>query len=381
MAMNTITPTSGLDLLVHRGVDRLREVATSPGPETGAPSPMSSLFPRRESSRRSQSRSRSRSRARNGDYSSIDDSPSRLLELPNELQYMIIAHLSSMGDIERLRRTCRFYHQFLSPEFIREHFGDDRLFAWQLRSHCRSCLANPGRSALILQPDTRPISAKCVDCSVRERNLKVGSRLNLANTRAAWVCRWCGFPITTAPSWSHEQFHINCYDRYYRVLWVFMCLGFAQFSAGIAAAALSLVYFRDSLSVFPPTVITFVLLWVCMLFLILRGNYVRTYHWVFFVELVILGLWIPPIYSASKSLSGSTARASTVAALAFFALNALFRLFNCIGNVVLMYEYDMTRHHVPQQTLRRRLLNMLMAGLIYWTYPQCVEQKYPPDYS
>lgn len=61
-------------------------------------------------------------------------------------------------------------------------------------------------------------------------------------------------------------------------------------------------------------------------------------------------------------------------------LYRLFRLLNVIGNVVLTLEYDMTKHYVPQITLRRRLLNLMMTGLIYWTYPQCVEQKYPPDF-
>lgn len=62
-------------------------------------------------------------------------------------------------------------------------------------------------------------------------------------------------------------------------------------------------------------------------------------------------------------------------------IHRIFRLLNFIGNIVLLCEYDMTKHYAPQQSLKRRLLNMLMAGLIYWTYPQCVEQRYPPDYN
>lgn len=59
----------------------------------------------------------------------------------------------------------------------------------------------------------------------------------------------------------------------------------------------------------------------------------------------------------------------------------LFRLLNCIGNILLMFEYNMTKHYVPEIPLRRRILNYLITGLIYWTYPQCVEQKYPPDFN
>lgn len=61
--------------------------------------------------------------------------------------------------------------------------------------------------------------------------------------------------------------------------------------------------------------------------------------------------------------------------------NRLFRLLNTIGNIALALGYDMTRHHVPQIMLRRRLFNLLMTGLIYWTYPQCVEQKHPPHFN
>ncbi|KAI1506667.1 hypothetical protein F5X99DRAFT_423287 [Biscogniauxia marginata] len=402
--MNTITPTSGIDLIVHKGLDRLREKAVSPDPETGLMSPMSGLFLQRTNSRRS--------RARSGDYSCLqvdlsdDDSeedekkPSRLLELPNELQYMIAVHLG-FGDLERLRRTCRFYRNLLNPDYIREHFGGDRrLLEWQLTSHCQSCLANPGRHSLILQssggggggsstPRQAP-SSKCFRCAVQARDLHVGTKLPLANARSAWVCRWCGWPIAAGgggepPSWASEQFHVGCYDRYYGVLWAFLCLGFAQLAAGVAAAALSLRYFRGHLLVFAPAVATFALLWVCMAFLVFRGNRVRTYHWVGAVELAILALWIPPIYAVSRMLmvdaSSGGVEGSAVAALVFFCLNALFRLLNCAGNVVLIYEYDLTGHYVPEQSLRRKLLNMLMAGLIYWTYPQCVEQRYPPDYN
>lgn len=68
----------------------------------------------------------------------------------------------------------------------------------------------------------------------------------------------------------------------------------------------------------------FVLLWLCMAFLMLRGNRVRTYHWVGLVELVIMGLWIPPMYAVSRDLErhpDGTVFESSVAALTFFALN------------------------------------------------------------
>jgi hypothetical protein len=64
-----------------------------------------------------------------------------------------------------------------------------------------------------------------------------------------------------------------------------------------------------------------------MAFLMLRGNRVRTYHWVGIVELVILGLWIPPIYAVSRDLVGENINfdgvplSCSIAALVFFAAN------------------------------------------------------------
>lgn len=61
-----------------------------------------------------------------------------------------------------------------------------------------------------------------------------------------------------------------------------------------------------------------------MLFLMLRGNYVRTYHWVALVELTILGLWIAPLVTVSRDLESHLRGekfASTVATLVFFGLN------------------------------------------------------------
>ncbi|OTA96303.1 hypothetical protein M434DRAFT_375123 [Hypoxylon sp. CO27-5] len=381
MDMNTITPTSGIDLLVRQGIEHLREKTANPTPDNdlGPTSPRSY-----------------RSRAWSGNYScfqvdlsnseasSMIKPRSRILELPNELQYMIATYLG-FGDMERLRRTCRHFRVLLNPDFVRAHFGGDELFIRQLTSHCQSCLSRPGRHSLIFYPatDGRPPSSKCFQCSVQERHLHVGTRLQLANTRSAWVCRWCGWPISgsAASSFAHQQFHAGCYDRYYHVLWGFLWLGFAQFAVGVVAAVLSLIYFRGDLLVFPPAIVSFVLLWVCMAFLVFRGNRVRTYHWVGALELVILGLWIPPIYAVARRINGGSLERSIFAALVFYGINVIFRLVNFIGNIVLMCEYDMTKHYVPERSLKRKLLNALMAGLIYWTYPQCVEQRYPPDYN
>ncbi|KAI1084519.1 hypothetical protein F5B20DRAFT_591479 [Whalleya microplaca] len=334
--MNTITPTSGIDLLVHLGMERLREKTTSPARDRdsydGALSPVSGKFPPDGEPRRS--------RVRSGDYSCfqsspsspsssiISEQPSKLLSLPNELQYMIVSYLD-FGDLERLRRTSLHYRRLLNADYVRAHLGGASALASQLASHCHACLERPGRHALILDPDgdadgVAPRRATCFACAVQARsgNLRVGTRLTLADAREAWVCRWCGWPVAGGPSsWASDQFHVRCYDAYYRVLWGFLGLGFAQFAVGVVAAALGLVYFRRDALVFPPAVASFVLLWLCMAGLAFRGNRVRTYHWVGAVELVILGLWIPPVYQAVKDLVDGAVEGEVIAALVFFVVN------------------------------------------------------------
>lgn len=61
-------------------------------------------------------------------------------------------------------------------------------------------------------------------------------------------------------------------------------------------------------------------------------------------------------------------------------INMFFRLLNIIGNIVLITEYDRTRHYVPRIPIWRRFMNPILTALIFWTYPQHAERKFPPDY-
>ncbi|ETS85662.1 hypothetical protein PFICI_03687 [Pestalotiopsis fici W106-1] len=441
--LNTITPTSGLDLLIRHALARSNTpayfdehgnpVLPPASPLRRSMQPLENIADRMRQKRKSWYDGQDEDDEDGGEQGK-GVVPSRLLALPTELQFLVISHLE-LSDLERLRRTCQYYRFLLSPEYVRALFGGRRKLAWHMTGHCQECLESPGRDKLILQiaPPPRasnnnrdttntiindnnitindnnsimddnniiddndgnlrpPISrreiylpsSKCFTCSVRDRDLKIGVQYQLADGEGlgAWACRWCGWPVAF-PS-SRYQFHIACYDRYYKVLWRFMYLGFAQLTVGIVAAALSLVYFRRELVVFVPTVINFVLLWICLTFLVFRGNRIRTYHWVGILELIIMSLWIPPIYTVSQDLKRNTSGktfASSIAVLTFAAINMLFRLLNVIGNVFLMLHYDMTRHYVPEMTIKDRLLNFIMTGLIFWTYPQSVEQRYPPHF-
>ncbi|KAI0879971.1 uncharacterized protein GGS22DRAFT_193747 [Annulohypoxylon maeteangense] len=389
--MNTITPKRRIDLLVRQGIDNLREKTAIPDQERAITGPTPSRFCLS-----------TRFKIRSGDFScfqndiseksSITETRSRLLELPNELLYMIASYLN-LGDMERLRRTCQHFRALLNPDFLRAHFGGDELFSRELTSYCRFCLERPGRDRLILQPHSqsqhlsahdRPLGSKCFRCAVLAHDLHVDTRVALADGQEAWICRWCRWPIhvseAVTPCLSKDKYHAACLARYNCVEWWFTWLGCAQFAVGVVAAALSLVYFRGDMLVFAPVVAGFALMWVCMGVLAFGGSRVRAYHCVGVLELVILGLWVPPMYAVARGLEeGAVPKRSAVTALVFYAVNMIFRLLNFIGNVLLMFRYDITKHYVPQQSPMRKLLNMLMAGLIYWTDPHFIVQRYPPE--
>lgn len=401
--LNSITPTSGLEFLLRRGVEgilsrpvEIRYDANGNVVETPLYSPLrqSLRVPQLETIA---DRMREAWVAANGEHSDVYNGPCRLLALPDELHLQIIS-LLGLGDLERLRRTCTSYHRLLSPEFVRDLFARrPGGLEGQFARVCQDCFANPDRAdELILQPQTRPrsvrsshggrpppLTAKCLKCSVRDRDCKIGQGVVLANGRRAWTCRWCGWPVTGKSSWASEQFHRHCYDGYIRIFWKFMILGFVQLAIGVVATALSLHFFRDDPYVFIPAVINLVLLCVCMLFLMLRGNRVRTYIWTALVELTILGLWVVPLVYVSRHLGHDDDEdfAVSVAALVFYGLNILFRFLNTAGNVILIFEWDLTKRCAPDVPTGHRIINWIMTGLILWTYPPSVEQRYPPDYN
>lgn len=67
--------------------------------------------------------------------------------------------------------------------------------------------------------------------------------------------------------------------------------------------------------------------------------------------------------------------------IAFIALNILFRLGNVLGNIVLISEYDRTKHYVPRIPIWRRFMNPILTALIFWTYPQHAERRFAPDWT
>ncbi|KAK3387909.1 hypothetical protein B0H63DRAFT_521926 [Podospora didyma] len=315
--------------------------------------------------------------------------PLHLLTLPPELQLMILARLD-FADIERLRRTCKQLRALANPKQIRTLWGEKKL-KMQLLGHCKHCLVHdPFRSNLLQSSPADPgypLASRCIECALNndDPRIRVGKKIELANQDLIWVCRWCGTPVTEGAAYGNEQFHRPCYKSYNNALFFFFILGWIQLSLGIVGAALAWRYFRDAILVFAPTLTSFLLLWICLGFLVFRGNRRRTYHYTLFLELVILCLWIPPVYFVATEISNKgpedTVPKSIQAALAMFCLNMLFRLFNVFGNVVLFFEYDMTRIRRPKVSIWRKMFHPIAAFLVFWTYPQAMEQKFPPDYQ
>ncbi|KAL2158765.1 hypothetical protein VTH06DRAFT_3956 [Thermothelomyces fergusii] len=311
--------------------------------------------------------------------------PRHILALPPEILLMIL-QLLDFADIVRLRKTCKRLRALASPQRVRAIFGPDRLHS-QLLRHCKTCLLYDPHGSRLLDCSPAdagyPLASCCLDCAVKARDprIRMGRKIILANLDTAWLCRWCGHVILGrgAPKW--EQMHRACYSRYSRSVSVYLFLGWLQFGLGIVAAALAWKYYRHEILVFAPTVTNFLLFWICLVFVGIRGVVRRVHHWILLVlELVILSLWIPPVYSLALDLvatPGGSAPRSTRATLAIFALNMLFRLLNVLGNIVLLVGFDITTSYRSGISIWKRSVHYLASGLILWTYPRVAEEKYP----
>ncbi|KAK1986344.1 F-box domain-containing protein [Colletotrichum cereale] len=307
-----------------------------------------------------------------------------LMDLPPELHLMIIDYLE-FGELENLRRTCRFYRNFLTKQTIRDLFGEQ--FRLALLAHCYICLKyDPTRGSLLWADYNHPrypLASKCVDCAYQEDELAVGKKVALGNYASVWICRWCGYPVASASAPNQPEFHKECYSHYNNVLLVYFVLGWIQLSLGIVASGLCWRFFRDEILVLVAAIVNFVLLWWCLAFLVVRGEHKRTYHFTGVLEAAILALWCLPLYVLVNDVEGGVEGAwdrRVLVTLIFIVLNMAFRLLNLLGNIILTLEWRHFARKKPRLTPAGRFANMVLAFLVYWTYPQAVEQEYPPQY-
>ncbi|KAF4977552.1 hypothetical protein FZEAL_5923 [Fusarium zealandicum] len=304
---------------------------------------------------------------------------SRLLKVPTELQIMILGYLT-FGQIESLRRTCRFLRREISKPIIRELFP--RL-KFELLSTCYRCLCyEPLRAHLVRadESDARyPLANECLDCVAARGGFMVGRKYTLGTWASVWACRYCGYPITSDAAWNEPEFHRLCYRRFHKIMFYYFLVGSAQSVVAIVGAALCWSFFRKEKLVLAPTIVNFFMgAWVFCLTMV-RSVQLRTYHWALILELGILVLWIPPMYAIIREARHEPARPSKadIATLFFVACNIMFRLLNVLGNTILVSEYKLWRRYRPGRSLARRALYQIIAFLVFWTYPQSVEQRYP----
>ncbi|KAL5619524.1 hypothetical protein FOVSG1_001746 [Fusarium oxysporum f. sp. vasinfectum] len=302
-----------------------------------------------------------------------------LLRLPAELQLMILQHLT-FGEVESLRRTCRLLRHTINKPFIREVFPSIK---FELLSTCYRCLRYDALRDHLIHADESdaryPLANECLDCVSSRGGFVVGRMYTLGTFATVCVCRYCGFPVTSDAAWKEYEFHRVCYRRYRMILLYYFLVGCAQSTITIVAASLCWKYYKKEKLVLGPTVVNFLMAcWVFCLSMV-RGTELRTYHWSLLLEMGILGLWIPPLTGVVRTMEKGSegVRAADIATIFFIACNILFRFINVLGNTLLVSEYKLWRRYMPNQSRPSRILNKVIAFLIFWTYPPSIEQKFP----
>ncbi|SPO03627.1 uncharacterized protein DNG_06310 [Cephalotrichum gorgonifer] len=305
-----------------------------------------------------------------------------ITSLPPELQVLILRHLS-FADIQRLRHTSRFYRSLITKSLLKDIYGPT--LDAVLLSHCHICHAHdPSRAAFLYADITDPrypFCSTCVACAAARDELVAGRRVSMGNFRSAWVCRWCGYPVLSSPAWHQPHFHRRCYSWYGSTLLMYLLLGWVQFCVVVTGAALCFRYFKGERMVLVPCIISFVLAFWPLIVINVRSPVVdKTYTWSALLEAILLGLWIPPTYAIASVAADSTGAVpnSTIATLAFCALNLGFRLLNTLGNIILITNPPLWRRKKPNLSPPTRLLNSVVAFLVFWTYPRAVEQFHHP---
>lgn len=70
-------------------------------------------------------------------------------------------------------------------------------------------------------------------------------------------------------------------------------------------------------------------------------------------------------------------RATQSTKLTRLPFHSVTRLINVLGNIVLFFEYDVTKHHAPDiPPFRRLVVNPLLSGLVFWTSPMALENMW-----
>ncbi|PNP44178.1 hypothetical protein THARTR1_11069 [Trichoderma harzianum] len=249
------------------------------------------------------------------------------LQLPPELQFKILGYLD-YGETQRLRQTCRLFRDSINNEVMVSLFP--RIFDTMLRT-CYICLKQTRESQIVLGNAAHarfPMTSKCFKCMARRSCFRVGKIYTLGNSEVVYVCRWCGIPVTAEMGWNQPEYHIPCYQMYEMAIALHYTVGVVQWAVMLCGSGLCWHYIkRQRIATVPIIIAFFMAFWTSILNLV-RGYAMRTYHWSMLTELIILALWIPPMYEVvDKSIVNRStsdlqvSRSATYATLAFISLN------------------------------------------------------------
>ncbi|OAA65113.1 Cyclin-like F-box [Akanthomyces lecanii RCEF 1005] len=316
----------------------------------------------------------------------------RLLALPPELLLKVLLYLD-FGDLERLRRTCRFFHTQVSPGLVRSLLAPD--FGDHVRRTCRICLRENSCSGAVVGTDRfhprYPLSSRCQDCVWKDNGFMVGKKYLMGNSVAAYVCRWCGRPINSRSAWYQPEYHKGCLNRLTRVLCFYFYVGCAQWACVFVASALCWHYFQPRKTWIVGVVVAGFLAGLLNFYIsLIRGNHVRNYHFALFLEVAVLSLWFPPLlglfgFFGLDSLRNQpgpshSLKSYETATVVFIILNMVFRSINMVGNAILLCEFKLWRHKKPDMSPARGAWIRTIQLFLFVVEPQCVEQEYPPRY-
>ncbi|KAL7931685.1 hypothetical protein V8C35DRAFT_309256 [Trichoderma chlorosporum] len=305
------------------------------------------------------------------------------LQLPPELQFKILSYLD-LGEMQRLRQTCRLFRESIDNDLMMSLFP--RLFETMLRT-CYLCLTEKTANVMVLGSVAHnrfPMTSKCFDCLARRSLFEVGRLYSLASSETVFVCRWCGIPVTAQTGWHQPEFHIPCYQKYKVMLMAHYLVGIGQWLVMISGSALCWHYFGHQLMVTVPLVFAFIMSFWTVILNFLRGHAMRTYHWSMITEVIILALWIPPMYAIiNKAVvhratsSFDMSQTAITATLTFIAFNMMFRLLNSIGHLILLCEWRMWQRSRPGISRLRRVAGEMLMILVVFADPQSLQQEYP----
>ncbi|KAI9170924.1 RNA-dependent RNA polymerase [Paramyrothecium foliicola] len=309
---------------------------------------------------------------------------SHFVALPPELQIMTLSHLD-FGDVERLRRTCRFLRTHISKPMMRVIFRD---LQSAILSTCSLCISSQryNKDIVLTEPThvRHPFSSKCVRCLVVREEFMVDTKYTLGCGTDAYICRLCGYPVLVMSDSDDHHVHTTCQRSYLRRGLLFYRAAFIQALAHIIGTSLCWAFYDDqAVTLGCTTAIFFMAIWAFLLFYLRRlsrlGRHTRTWHWSCLLEVAMFALWVLIVYDITKPTNGSRPRmgASAVATLTFAALNLVIRALNSVGFFLMVCEIKYWQRNKPDPSRLSRLFTKFITTMYHWTYPDAVHQQYP----